>query len=120
MVCRNMIWRVGGLIYRYTPLTGKSLPTVGVRTPRLLDTTLIVPPRQDDRLRQVLAPILGVRLPIILCIDSFASWHTLFASLDLGWPRKRTMIELFKAYNKRAVQGHSSESILIEMPIGSE
>jgi hypothetical protein len=65
---------------------------------------------------QVLAPVLGDRIPIVSAVDTYISLRNVFAQADLHCGRDQVVLDLLSGYNKRGADAKLDESLLVEMP----
>jgi hypothetical protein len=55
-------------------------------------------------------------MPLITTLDTYISFRTSFTAADLGWTRNRAVLELFRRYNRRAIDAACDEAILVDIP----
>ena len=112
----HLSWRVEELVFTYVP----EAYSAGERrhTARSRELILIVPPPAHDMVQRAIEAATGDRAPSVCPTDFFVTWHVTFAAHDLGWTRRRTVCELIKGYNRRALRCGSNTAILIGVPAG--
>jgi hypothetical protein len=113
----RLTWRINEAVFLYLPEPDyDSLDrciNLAHITPFL---TILTPPKRDTLMYQVLAPVLGDRIPIVSAVDTYISLRNVFAQADLHCGRDQVVLDLLSGYNKRGADAKLDESLLVEMP----
>ncbi len=117
-VMPHLSWRIEQLVCTYLPDVDSVVERYRPTTSEDQELILVVPPPSHDIVRRALGAAMGDRAPSVRPTDFFVTWHVTFAAQDLGWTRRRTVSELIKGYNRRALRCGSNAAILIGVPAG--
>jgi hypothetical protein len=113
----DLTWQIRDCIYTYIPeINNSALEKATVLASRSQTVTMLVPPKHDNVFWRACEFTLKSHSPMIMSLESYVSLRTLFSSADLEWPQERVIFDILRRYNRRSVDAHCDDSILVDIP----